>query len=115
MAITREQLKGGERYKCDSGGISEVIFIGKEHLIYIYTESVFVYELSGCISSFLSKYSIIEKPKKRYWIWDIKRGDLIYKHDYYMDEEGRKSTGETYTAGTLVRKHENEFIEIEVE
>ena len=56
----------------------------------------------------------VQKPKKKYWLWDVKESDLsIVKDKYYMDDDGITSSGlRNEDPEYLVRKHENEWIEV---
>lgn len=67
-------------------------------------------------------YEIYEEPKKkktkRFWIWDVKYDldSAIYKSDSYMDENAMRTNGNIFLSKSeLLKKHENEFIDIEVE
>lgn len=54
------------------------------------------------------------KTKKRYWLWDVlpDRG-AIFKTEHYLDEERKDTVGTSLPACfTLLKKHENEFIDI---
>lgn len=63
---------------------------------------------------------LVERPKKtelkRYWLWDVKddHGN-IYKGAYYRDEEGLSTGKSTYDKEYLIKKHENEFVDVEVD
>lgn len=65
---------------------------------------------------------LIERSKKkitkRFWIFDIKNNSgHIFKTNYYMDEQG-KGQDKLFVYDSnfkLLKKHENEFIDIEVE
>jgi hypothetical protein len=59
----------------------------------------------------------VEKKTKRYWLWDIKADSgYIYKCPTYLDEQGEDVRGATSRySGKLIKKHENEFIDIEEE
>jgi hypothetical protein len=67
-------------------------------------------------------YKIYEEPKKkklkRFWLWNVKlnSGDII-KSEFYLDEDCKATSGlEIYKdPGALLKKHKNEFIDIEVE
>lgn len=57
------------------------------------------------------------KVKKRYWLWSIKGSNGWQSWDFYMDENGVRTSGyEQFVAfKTLDKiKHENEFIDVEV-
>lgn len=52
-------------------------------------------------------------PKKRYWLWDVKDFGGIYKTNYYLDDVGEQTNGTCYiNAKDLIKKHENEFIDV---
>lgn len=64
---------------------------------------------------------LIERPNnnkvmKRYWIWDVqsKATGRHFKNESYTDDIGLYTNGDTCTY-TLIKKHESEFIDIEVE
>lgn len=54
------------------------------------------------------------KEKKRYWLWDIETSDCtIYKSTYYLDDDGRMCNGIFgYCKDELLKKHENEYIDV---
>jgi hypothetical protein len=61
------------------------------------------------------RYKIYEepKPKKRYWLWDVIVGNVISKNAYYMDDEGMLTSGNPhYDKESLVRKHEDDWVEV---
>lgn len=70
------------------------------------------WELFECQS-----FSLLLKPKKRYWLWDIAMygTERVVKHIVYMDDNGRNPTGlkEHDSEVRLIRKHENEYIEVD--
>ena len=119
MPITREELKVGETYISDySSTTRKVLFIGND--------SLFTYEVEGggyseetpySINYFIKNNSPLPKPKKRYWLWDLKTASgVIYKSSGYLDDDGYRTDRDLYYGKEyLLRKHENEFIEIEVE
>ena len=119
MSITREELKVGETYISDNSSTTrKVLFIGNN--------SLFTYEVEGggyseetpySINYFIKNNSPLPKPKKRYWLWDMKtaRG-AIYKNNTYLDYDGYCTNRVRYhEKESLLRRHENEFIDIEVE
>lgn len=79
---------------------------------------------NGCYSvqvSELENYQLLHieppKPKKRYWLWTVKiEGEGIYKSENYMDDNARKTNGRSFLRKSdLFKKHEDEFIDVEVE
>lgn len=67
-------------------------------------------------------YELYEAPKKlkRYWLWDVKTsGTCWYRPSYFMDENGKSTTGYSYYSQWQAiekRKAEPEqFIDVEVE
>ncbi len=79
----------------------------------------------GVISSeALKNYPSLKKPVKlkRYWLWTYEAGAAGWKRsNHYYDDAGRGTSGhqarqlaESMQASTA-KKHENEFIDIEVE
>jgi len=55
------------------------------------------------------------KPKKRYWLWDtvLFIDGPVFKCSYYMDDTGINTHGEQMKdKSQLIRKHENEFIDV---
>ncbi len=56
-------------------------------------------------------------PEKRYWLWDVKIvGGCIRKDPDYMDENATRTDGSSYySKEELMKKYENEFIDVEVE
>ena len=66
---------------------------------------------------YMYEYKIYEPPKqkKRYWIWDVGTNDgNILKDPNYMDENGELCNGDVWRgrSGVLIKKHENEWIEV---
>lgn len=108
--ITREQLKVGETYSYANNELVKrtVKFIGDEFVLYEWALG----EDCQTITSFLHDNSLMPKPKKRYWLWDAEFMGRVVKHSTYMDEKGTASNGDKPDA-KLIRKHENEFIEVE--
>lgn len=118
MAITRDQLKVGETYRSDNWLVNrKILYIGEVCVFYKYShDDGDIGESSQYIDGFLNDHSIIPKPKKRYWLWDTKTDSgAIYKGAHYMDEDGKLTNGCIGILSiVLVKKHENEFIEVEV-
>ena len=53
------------------------------------------------------------EPKKRYWLWDVKNGKDVFKTSIYYDDSGYSpSRTMSIEKDLLIRKMENEFIEI---
>ena len=53
------------------------------------------------------------KPKKRYWLWDVKNGKDVFKTSIYYDDSGYSpSRTMSIEKDLLIRKLENEFIEV---
>ena len=120
MAIIREELKVGETYMSDHNDkvLKKVLYIGKELLFCLESNSGSTKEKSYVINRFIANYSKPPTPKKRFWIWDIRSGNgSVYKATYYLDDDGYYSDGKTRycNLGEMFKKHENEFIDIEVE
>lgn len=114
--ITREQLKVGETYFCviNESVKRTVKFIGNEFVMYdwLMKESDATKEGLQTIISFLHDNNLMPKPKKRYWLWDVEFMGTIVKHSSYMDEKGTASDGYKLEV-KLLKKHENEYIEVE--
>ena len=119
MAIIREALKVGETYMSDHNDkvLKKVLYIGEELLFCLESNNGSVKEKSYVINRLIANYSKPPKPKKRYWLWDVKiASGVIYKSSYYLDDDGYSTGRNTnYEKDFLLRKHENEFIDIEVE
>lgn len=57
----------------------------------------------------------VQESKKKYWLWDVKTNDgNILKDPNYMDEYGELCNGDLWRGGSgvLIKKHENEWIEV---
>jgi hypothetical protein len=103
--------------------LEETLYIKFQDGRFTYSPSIKNCHFSGHFY-FLDSYSyeIYEEPKKkktkRFWIWDVKlnSGDII-KSQFYLDEDYKTTRGsEIYKdPRALLNKHENEFIDIEVE
>ena len=56
------------------------------------------------------------KEKKRYWLWDITGNNItnaIVRCSYYLNENGEDTSGYIrYGKDQLIKKHENEFVEV---
>lgn len=50
-------------------------------------------------------------PKKRYYLLDIEYAEGVYKTNYYINDKGLTING-SRVSGKLLKKHENEFIEV---
>lgn len=76
--------------------------------------------MDGSLSRVLNeKLVLIERPKKkvmkRFWLWDLKDNNgIIFKGTAYRDENGL-GTNNKLVGNTLIKKHLDEFIDIEVE
>ena len=119
MPIAREELKVGETYMSihNDRVLKKVLYIGDVLILCLESKDMISTEVSYTIDKFLVNYRKLPKPKKRYWLWDVKTtSGVIYKNNYYLDDDGY-STGRTpyYEKEFLLRKHENEFIDIEEE
>ncbi len=65
----------------------------------------------NCFSMW-SKY-IEEKPKKKYWRWDIEDSEgVVSKSPTYVDDDGITTSGRRSGYYKLLKKFENEFIEV---
>ena len=56
-----------------------------------------------------------DQPKRKLWLWDVQDGlsGNIIKCLSYIDESGNGSNGKClFVTSSLIKKHENEFIEI---
>ena len=119
MVIKRKELKVGETYMSihNDRVLKKVLYIGEELLFYLESNSGSLKEKSYVINRFIANYRKLPTPKKRYWQWDVKSSSgVIYKSSGYLDDEGyRTNRVRYYEEEFLLRKHENEFIDIEVE
>lgn len=121
MSIKIEDLKISQKIYGDGGrGLEEFKIIQLIRLLHgdyrITAESTF----DNRISTFNLENIALTPPKqkKRYWLWDVTCGTsrAIFKTNYYMDD-CRCRVGDTSDTNqidlTLIKKHENEFIDIE--
>ncbi len=120
MAIKRKELKVGETYMSihNDRVLKKVLYIGDVLILCLESKDMISTEVSYNIDRFLVNYRKLPKLKKRYWLWDMKAtGGAAYKSSYYFDDDGYYSNGKTMycNLGDMVKKHENEFIDIEVE
>lgn len=65
----------------------------------------------------ISEYQLpVQALKKKYWLWDVKSANgPVYKSNAYLDEMGLNTKGNSLAISRnliLIRKHENEFIEV---
>lgn len=81
----------------------------------------FFHSIEECIEYFQSVKKDMDeesKPKKRYWIWDVKHGNgTIGKTEIYLDEKGFSTANclnpyYTNFEPMKIKKHENEFIDV---
>ncbi len=115
--MKKEDLKVGMKLRHvrdDTSVERSVIAQGKKSLIASYGEG---YE-------FLIDYDELEnyepvKATKRYWLWDVEDFEKeVYKDPYYMNDIGEcvKGTSRVFRNNiTLIKKHEDEYIDIEEE
>lgn len=109
-----EKIEVGKKY-LDSIGIKvEITAIGKSKALASYDDPSVPEEQVVSICWVLKNWSELPKPKKRYWLWDAKDDSgKIFKTSSYVDDNGCTSNGELYfDKEKLIKKHENEFIEI---
>lgn len=91
----------------------KVLAIGQEKL-FIRTErpSEYTQDITFALLSWIE----LPKQKKRCWLWDVNDSYGISKPSTYMDENGLSTTGRKLAdKHQLIKKHENEFVEIEIE
>lgn len=96
----------------------KVLYNGSAFNISHIRSADFRIRLNGSNIMYVSETLISKiKPKKRYWIWDIKSLEgPIYKSHYYSDDEGMQTSGKKwFSKSQLIKKHENEFIDVDVE
>jgi hypothetical protein len=79
------------------------------------------HSIEECIEYFQSVKKDMDeesKPKKRYWLWDVKHGNgTIGKTEIYLDEKGFSTANclnpyYTNFEPMKIKKHENEFIDV---
>jgi hypothetical protein len=73
--------------------------------------------LFGGGSNWISETDLTRiKPKKRYWLWDtVGWTGMVVKNAAYMNENGQGTNGVFICdKENLLKKHENEFIDVEV-
>jgi hypothetical protein len=100
-----EALLSGKKLKYKES--NAIIFLGNNGMI------------NGCTAwsfSMPSDFEIYEepKPKKRYWIWRLKKGSW-YRPMRYLDDKGRDTSGDKQFSDwdeTEKIKIESDFIEV---
>lgn len=119
MSLSREELKvlGTYQFKKTKQKVI-VLHIGERSVFYrIYNSKNPDEEVCARINEFLNCFEPVSKVMKKYWLWDVRINSLgpIYKEKHYLDEDGYYTDNMSrYKLECLIRKHENEFIEIEV-
>ena len=105
-----EKIEIGKEYISAIGDKVTVLFIGETHAFVKFGDR----EVSIRVNYCLEHWSEIPTPKKRYWLWDVKSSsEEIFKASTYMDENGVASNNiAEYDKDQLIKKHENEFIEV---
>lgn len=105
-----EDLKVGMVIVDNRNEKRKITAVGKTNYLYLTEEG------SECTGSNTVDYSEF-KEKKKYWLWDLKdcNTKTLYKSIYYLNDQGKKTNGEPLSNLSdfeMVRKHENDFIEI---
>lgn len=78
-------------------------------------QTVISAELISVISIAVTPDARLSKPtKSKYWLWDISNsGTAIFKSYDYMDDNGHDTNGNRrFPRETMIRKHENEWVEL---
>lgn len=95
----------------------KVLYNGSAFHISHIRSADFRIRLNGSNIMYVSETLISKiKPKKRYWIWDVKGIFGTKKDPTYMDDNGFTDSKIHFVhKDKLIKKHENEFIDVEVE
>jgi len=102
---------GQKRIWNDCGKIYDefkITAIGEKSALYLYENGEEYSESSEKILNQSKPYT----PKKRYYLWDIEYAEGVYKTNYYINDKGLTVNG-SRVSGKLLKKHENEFIEVD--
>ncbi len=106
-----EKIEIGKKYLNSCGKEVEVLFVGRKYTALNDNNGEELYQSTRYA---LDSWSELPPPKKRYWLWDAKDDSgRIFKTSTYVEDNGCASSGELYfDKEMLIRKHENEWIEV---
>lgn len=114
MSIKREDLKVCSEYLSQFNTKLKILFIGKDVILVERYKSDGPAEELWSILTALETWKNIPKPKKRYWIWDVREHNRITTSFVYVDERGYNTINQlAYNPDRLLFKHKKRWIDID--